>query len=161
MTSGTLKGWHVLVIMLGFFGTTIAVNGAMAFYAISTFAGEDIERPYQRGLEFNKTLTERKREGMLGWSAVIGATRIASGGVNVTVRLADRQGTPQDTLKVSIKLRRPTDANLDRALELQPSGGGEYTGTAGKLEPGAWDVIATATTGSSTTFEAQRRIVLK
>ena len=40
-TKGELKGWHVLLIILGMFGVVFAVNGYMIYKAITTLSGEE------------------------------------------------------------------------------------------------------------------------
>ncbi|MEQ1868253.1 MAG: FixH family protein, partial [Micropepsaceae bacterium] len=66
-----LKGTHVLIALLAFFGVTLAVNIALATYAISSFSGEDVAKPYQQGLDYNKALEARAAQRDLGWSASI------------------------------------------------------------------------------------------
>jgi nitrogen fixation protein FixH len=154
-----LKGWHVLVMSLAFFGVTIAVNVALAVYAIGTFSGEDVAKPYAQGLEYNRTLEARAAQAALGWSATIEAVR-ENGGAAISAHIADRDGTAKSALTVEALLRRPTDARLDRTIELVASGDGNYRAVAADLAPGAWDVVIRAKSGD-TAFEAERRVVLK
>ena len=158
MTS-ELKGWHVLVIILGFFGITIAVNIALAIYAIDTFSGEDVPTPYVRGLEYNRTLEARAAQESLGWTASIEAAGEKSGAA-ISVRIEDRNGQTKSALTVEATLRRPTDAHFDRTIDLVPAGGGYYKAVASGLAPGAWDVIVHARS-DGVAFEARRRVVLK
>jgi nitrogen fixation protein FixH len=153
-----LKGWHVLLMMLAFFGVTIAVNAAFTVAAIGTFSGEDVSKPYLRGLEFNRTLEARAAQAALGWKATIG-TEAESGGAAISVHILDRDGGPKSTLSVEATLRRPTMAGLDRSITLEPAGEGKYRAVVAGLQPGAWDVIVRAT-GAEGAFEAERRVVL-
>ncbi len=157
--SGELKGWHVLAMMLAFFGITIAVNIMLTVYAIGTFSGEDVPTPYLRGLEYNRTLDARAAQAALGWSATIEAAR-ESGGAAIAVHIIDRDGAAKSVLTVAAVLRRPTDANLDRTITLTPSGGGNYQAIVRGLAPGAWDIVVQAKDGG-VAFEAERRVVLK
>ena len=154
-----LKGWHVLVIMLAFFGVTIAVNVAFTVYAVGTFSGEDVSKPYLRGLEYNRTLEARAAQSALGWSATIDAVR-GDDGATVSAHIADRDGQAKSALTVEALLRRPTDARLDRTIELASVGEGNYRAVAAGLPSGAWDVVVRATY-RETVFEATRRVVLK
>jgi nitrogen fixation protein FixH len=154
-----LKGWHVLVMMLGFFGITIAVNVALTIYAIDTFSGEDVPKPYLRGLEYNRTLEERMAQTALGWNATIEVIR-ENGGAAISAHIEDRNGDARSALSVAATLRRPTDAHFDRTIDLVAVGGGNYEAVASDLAPGAWDVIVRAKS-SGVAFEAQRRVVLK
>lgn len=158
MTS-ELKGWHVLLMMLAFFGITIAVNVVFTIYAIGTFSGEDVSKPYLKGLEYNRTLEARATQSALGWSATIDAVR-ENGGAAISARIADRDGQAKSALSVEAVLRRPTDARLNRTIALVPAGDGKYRAVAADVAPGAWDVIVRAENGD-TAFEAERRVVLK
>ena len=51
---GKLTGWHVLWIMLGFFGLMFTVNGIFLYHAITSFPGEDVKKSYLQGLEIGK-----------------------------------------------------------------------------------------------------------
>ncbi len=157
--SGELKGWHVLAMMLGFFGITIAVNVALTVYAIGTFSGEDVSKPYLRGLEYNRTLDARAAQAALGWTVTIDAAR-ANGGAAISAHVADRDGAAKSVLTVEAVLRRPTDAGLDRTITLTPSGDGNYRTVVADLAPGAWDIVVQAKDGG-VAFEAERRVILK
>ena len=154
-----LKGWHVLAMMLAFFGVTIAVNVAFTVYAVGTFSGEDVSKPYLQGLAYNRTLEARAAQAALGWSATIDAVR-ENGGVSVSARIADRDGQAKSALTVEALLRRPTDARLDRTIELTAIGDGTYRAVTAELPGGAWDVVVRARKGD-VLFEATRRVVLK
>ncbi len=154
-----LKGWHVLVMMTAFFGVTIAVNVAFTIYAVGTFSGEDVSKPYLRGLEYNRTLETRAAQAALGWNATIDAVH-ENDGTAVSARITDRDGQAKSALTVEALLRRPTDARLDRAIELTAIGDGTYRAVAVDLPAGAWDVVVRAKKGD-TVFEATRRVVLK
>lgn len=156
-----LKGGHVLAMLLAFFGVTIAVNVLFTFYAISTFSGEDVTKPYLHGLEYNKTLTARAAQDGLGWSAEIGAMREGDADILVSVRIVGSDGMPRSSLRVEATLRRPTNASLDRTLALEAVGDGLHRAALKDVSRGQWDVIARATSGDGDVFEAQRRIVLK
>ena len=51
--SAPLNGWMVLAMLGGFFAVVFAVNGLMAYDAISTFRGEVAPHPYEDGLAYN------------------------------------------------------------------------------------------------------------
>ena len=155
-----LKGIHVLAVLLGFFGVTFAVNGVFITYALSTFSGEDIPKPYQQGLEYNRTLAARAAQAALKWSASIDVARGEGAGALVTVSIRGADGTPRTGLIVEAVLRRPIDAEFDRTVALEDIGGGSYRGLAEDMAAGQWDVIAKAT-GDRSPFEAERRVILK
>lgn len=156
-----LKGWHVLAMLLAFFGVTIAVNVVFTTYALSTFSGEDVSKPYLRGLEYNKTLAARAEQAKLNWSASIDVVRADSSGTDVTVVVTGANGEALSALDVSATLRRPTDARLDRTLTLTAIGEGRYRVRIDDLAAGQWDVIARVGVTEAPVFEAERRVLLK
>jgi nitrogen fixation protein FixH len=156
-----LKGWHVLAMLLAFFGITIAVNVVFTTYALSTFSGEDVSKPYVRGLEYNNTLAARAAQAKLKWTASIEMVRADSSGADVTVVVTGGNGEPLSALELSAKLRRPTDARLDRDLTLSAIGEGRYRARVDDLAAGQWDVIARVGAAEAPLFEAERRVLLK
>lgn len=156
-----LKGGHVLAVMLAFFGITIAVNAVFAVYAVSTFSGEDVSKPYMRGLEYNRTLAAREAQAKLGWSAEIDAARGGGSSIEVTVKIWASGGTPKAGLTVRATLRRPIDASLDRTIALAAVEAGIYRAVLKDISPGQWDVIVLAKSSEGAVFEAERRIVLE
>jgi nitrogen fixation protein FixH len=156
-----LKGWHVLLMLLTFFGVTIAVNVVFTTYALSTFSGEDVSKPYLRGLEYNKTLTARAEQAKLKWTASIEVVREGVADAVVTVSIAGADGQPVGGLAVTALLKRPTDASLDKTVTLEPLGGGQYRGRVADVAAGQWDVVARAGSDHVPSFEAERRVMLK
>lgn len=62
-------GWHMLVIMVAFFGTIITVNVAMAYLANSSWSGMLSKNTYVASQDFNKNAARAKewaREGFKG-----------------------------------------------------------------------------------------------
>ena len=49
----------VLLALLGFFGTVIAVNVVMMTLAISTMPGMETESPYKAGINYNTEIGAR------------------------------------------------------------------------------------------------------
>ncbi|MEL7028643.1 MAG: FixH family protein, partial [Pseudomonadota bacterium] len=105
-----LKGWHVLAALLSFFGTVFAVNAVFVTQAVRTFPGEQVEKSYLQGLEYNKVLEERAAQTALGWTASLDRAEIADGGLRLAVRVTDANGAPVPGLQVNGVLRRPAAA---------------------------------------------------
>jgi|JI10StandDraft_1071094.scaffolds.fasta_scaffold132035_2 nitrogen fixation protein FixH len=155
-----LKGWHVLVMILAFFGVTIGVNTIFVSYALSTFAGEDVKQPYQKGLEYNDKLASRQAQAALGWQATIAARREKNGESVFVVRLVNAENQPLSALDVDLQLRHPANAYLDRSLKLMPLGDGVYEARVAGLKRGQWDVMASTQSSEKVAFQATRRVVL-
>lgn len=128
-----LKGWHVLLIMLGFFGVMFAVNGVFLFHAITSFPGEDIKKSYVQGLTYNDTLAERAAQADLGWRAEAGVQDN-----QLIVRLRDSEGQPLSNQLVIGELRRLATHQDDQVLTFQPKLNGEYAIEIEPLATGQW-----------------------
>lgn len=155
-----LKGWHVLVMILAFFGVTIGVNTIFVSYALSTFAGEDVKQPYQKGLEYNQKLAGKAAQAALGWQATIAARREKNGESVFVLRLVNAEDKPLSALDVDLQLRHPANAYLDRSLKLQALGDGVYEARLADLKRGQWDVVALTRSTENVAFQATRRVVL-
>lgn len=138
----TVRGWHVLAGMLGFFVVIIAVNVAFAVVAIGSFPGEDVRRSYLQGLNYNRTLAERREQGALGWRA--SASLSADGALDVVLR--DKADAPVSDATIGGELRWPATAQFDRTLRFENVGGGLYRARlAAPLRAGRWRLRARAT----------------
>lgn len=130
-----LRGWHVLLIMLGFFGVIFSVNGVFLYHAITSFPGEDVKKSYVQGLNYNDTLAARAAQAELGWTAEAGLQ-----GQELVFRLNDAEGQPLSNYAVIGEIRRRATTAADRDLVLQAATAGEYRVETGRLEVGQWDV---------------------
>jgi nitrogen fixation protein FixH len=137
VTPFVLRGWHVLAAMLAFFGVVIGVNIAFAVIAVRSFPGEDVQRSYLQGLNYNETIAARRAQAALGWQADAALSRDGEDAV-LTVDLRARDGAPLDGAALTGALRWPTDSRLDHALIFSALGGGRYVARLGALHDGRW-----------------------
>ena len=84
-----LRGRHVLLGLVAFFGLIFLVNGIFIYYALTTFGGGDTSDPYRKGLNYNETVAEAARDAELGWQAQL-TYGTASG--RLMLSLTDRNG---------------------------------------------------------------------
>ena len=155
--TGTLTGRGVLMWLTAFFTLIFATNAFFIVLSVKTFRGEDEQKPYLQGIEYNDTLARRAEQVRLGWHAQASAARLASGDVRIDVALRDRFGRPVASLPLVVELRHPSDENRDRQLTLRMPHTGQYEADAGKLSAGFWDLVVTSN-GPQPSFEATRRI---
>jgi nitrogen fixation protein FixH len=155
--TGRLTGRGVLIWLFGFFSIIFAMNIYFIMVSSRTFRGEDEQKPYLQGVEFNQTLARRGEQHILGWTATITATRLADGQVRIEVTTRDRNGKAVVQAGMSGELRHPADENRDRVLHLNPATPGTYRAELAGVAPGVWDVLIHSTS-DQTPFEAVRRI---
>lgn len=135
-----LKGWHVLLIMLAFFGVMFIVNGIFLYSAITSFPGEDVEKSYAQGLDYNHTLEARRAQEAQGWT--VGAGLDAG---KLIVEVGAMEGQPVSMLDVHATIRRAVTAEEDIVLTLAPAGRrGIYEADVPELTAGRWEILIEA-----------------
>jgi nitrogen fixation protein FixH len=159
-----IKGWHVRVGLLAFFGAVIAVDVGFAIQAYRTFPGEVSATPYEDGLQFNRTLAARAEEKSLGWRAAIQATVLGagsnpgSGRVLLRISIKDAAGLPVRDLKISGRLERPATEAGALAPRFTETGPGIYQAVVPET-PGAWDLTLNARDPAGRAFDAESRLL--
>ena len=153
-----LTGRGVLMWLGGFFGLIFAVNAIFITEAVKTFRGEDEQRPYLQGVNYNQTLARRAEQVRLGWHASIDARRLPQGEVAILVDLHQQGGAPETGASLSGELRHPADENRDVPLRFSQISSGLYEARV-KAASGNWDVLVSSSTGAP--FQASRRLWLR
>ncbi len=141
-SAGKLTGKHVLAIFVGAFGVIIAVNLFMAWSAISTFPGTEVQNSYVASQGFNTRLADQQR---LGWQTRV---EVAEGELRLFVTGAEGVSAAVDTLQAT--LGRATHTRDDRTPDFQRIPGGFAAPV--DLEPGNWNLRLIATAPDGTEF---------
>ena len=119
-----LRGIHIFWGIAAFFGLMIAVQAVFVVQAVRTFPGEEVEKSYLQGIDYNRTLERRNLQQRLGWRAQAGLDEAM-----LVVRLGDASAKPLSGLSVMASIRRP--GGEERELTLVERRPGEYTAEAG------------------------------
>ncbi|MGB3456412.1 MAG: FixH family protein [Litorimonas sp.] len=140
-----LTGKHVLAMMVAFFG--IIVTGSIVFttLAVTSFRGEDVEKSYRQGIDYNRTLESRAAQRTLGWDASVNLVGSAQDRT-LLIQIVDAEGTPLTGLSVEAALRHPVDTDLDRVVPVRMGAGGLARADLSGLS-GQWTLIASASDG--------------
>lgn len=124
-------GAQILVYFILFFGLIAAVNGIFIYVAVNTHTGVITERPYEKGLEYNRVLEKARMQpaliqtasyekGMLRW------------------QLADETGGPLEAAEVIAHITRPVQSGHDFNIRLENRGGGLYEAAPDLPFRGQW-----------------------
>lgn len=148
-------GRHMLVIMLAFFGTIIAVNIGMARLAGSSFGGLVVENSYVASQEFNGRLKQSRQQVALQWTSVL---TIVDG--TIRYRLTDRVGKPVSATSVTIQFRHPSYEAADWNVKLKPTGNGTLEAVHAARD-GTWNVQIDSDVGRKHPYRDVRRITIK
>lgn len=133
-TQKQLTGWHVLAMLIAFFGVIIGVNLLMAYFANSTWSGLVVANGYVASQSFDKDLAKARAQEALGWKV---GFDIAEDRIRLT--FADAEGRKIDNLAITGDLERTVTDKEDQKLAFSPMGSGVYTAPA-TLSPGVWEV---------------------
>jgi len=135
-------GRKMLLIMITFFGVIIAVNGYMAFSAVSTFPGLEVDNSYVASQQFNERASAQRA---LGWES-----EIAYDEGELVLQLQDANGVVLPG-NIVAKIGRPTFAGEDIELTFRLVGE-EYRAEAA-LTPGPWRLFLDATAQDGTLYK--------
>lgn len=125
-------GYHMAMILVGFFGIVIAVNIYMAKVAIGSFGGTVVENSYVASQEYNGWLAEADREAKLGWSVT--AHRDAANSISLAIT---DQGAAGVGFVASATAEHPLGRLPARRLQFVADGAGRYLSTT-SLPEGRW-----------------------
>lgn len=153
-----LPHWIPMVFIAGFL-VVIGVNASLIFFAQDTFSGLDTQNPYERGLDYNKTLAAEAAVERLGWQSKTAIVSASDGTRSLEVRITDRDGRPLSGLKMVAYLVRPSNQGLDVTVEPRSLGDGRYGTTFVLPAPGQWDVRVVARTDDVAWQHSERLFV--
>lgn len=126
-------GRFVLLCFLGFFGVVGTVDFIFVTTALRTHTGVITDKAYERGLDFNKTLSQADYQKSLGFQDVISYEN-----GNLKWNLQDAHGVTIKGLKVKATLIRPVQKGYDFELTLNETQDGSYSAPVQAPLKGRW-----------------------
>lgn len=154
-TQKQLTGWHVLSMLVAFFGVIIGVNLVMAYFANSTWSGLVVANGYVASQSFDKDLAKARAQEALGWKVGFDVTQD-----RIRLTFADAEGRKIDSLAIHGSLERTVTDKEDQKLTFSPMGSGVYTAPAA-LSPGVWEVEVDAQGNGVADYHKIFRFVVK
>lgn len=155
LPSQPLTGRRVLVVILGFFGLVMAMNGVFVWLALSSFSGVTSDTAYVDGLSYNETLAAAEAQKERGWTGVVS---LAEGAV--TLQLTDAQGKAVQGLRLEATIGRPATRIFDQRLILTEAAPGLYVAAAALAE-GLWQVTVLGEDAEGHPFRTEARLWLR
>ena len=137
-----LTGKHVLVITVSAFAVIIAVNLLLAYKAVSTFPGLEVENSYVASQAFD---SDKAAQLALGWTLTP-----SYAGDEVRLAFTDPQGQPVTLGDLSVLIGRPTETQQDVTPRFVRKDG-VYVAQAA-LNAGKWMMQVNATAQDGTAF---------
>lgn len=139
-----LTGWHVLAMFVAFFGVIIAVNITMAWKAISTFPGLEVENGYVASQSFDAEMAAQKG---LKWTL---KPKYDTGSNELRLAFTGADGAPVTVGALSVLVGRTTEAS-DDITPVFAEVDGVYVAPA-KLALGKWMMMVEAHAKDGTLF---------
>ena len=151
MTEATAKpftGWHMLAVTLSFFGVIIAVNIGLAYKAISTFPGLEVDDSYVASQTFDQ---EKAAQEALHWHIKQGYDRAKD---QLRLEFTDVAGQPVTLKDIDVLVGRPTEAAQDQHPTMLQGADGAYVSSS-SLPIGKWMLQITAHAQDGTLYQAR------
>ncbi len=142
MSERQFTGRHAAMVFVGAFGIIITVNVVMAYNAIKTFPGLEVENSYVASQTFD---ARRKAQEALGWTV-----RAEERDGILSLAFTDRNGQPVRVAALDATVGRLTEDQDDFIPDFAFDGTA-YTAPV-ELAPGKWDVRLKATAADGTLF---------
>jgi nitrogen fixation protein FixH len=153
-TSGTFTGWHMLAILVAFFGVIIAVNVTMATFASTSWSGLISKDTYVASQDFNIEAAKAHRwaaEGFKGEFTVHSPT--------LEYRLEGPAAKVERLVQISAIFHRPVGDRQDFTVTLKRTSAGLFT-LQHDLPAGQWIVDLAAIENGETVYHEAERIYI-
>lgn len=148
-----LTGRHVLGITVGAFSIIIGVNLVLAYQAVATFPGLEVQNSYIASQTFD---VEKAEQQGLGWQ-VTPDYDAAAGMLHLAFR--DSDGLAVMLKDINVLVGRPTDVSADMTPEFLRDAG-IYSANA-TLAPGKWMLHVEATAPDGTRFRQRLNLFVR
>lgn len=153
-----LTGAMVLLMLLGFFATIIAVNMVLLGFAIKTFSGREARNAYIAGMSHDRALAAVRAQDARGWVVDAQLTRVETG--RSSIRLERRDVGGQVDLDAIARFEHPADSRQDRSVALLRESASVWSAIA-EVPAGGWDLVIEIGTGQELFFRSRERIIVK
>lgn len=154
-----LKGKHVFLMLVAFFGFIIAVNAIMGWFALRTMPGTEVKSAYQASQGFQKELDKAKEQDARGWKIDGEVTRTPYGDVQILVTAYDKEEKPLVFKQALVIFRHPADSRGDRRADLVVVKPGLYRASIGPEMPaGAWRMMLAMQDQQGIDYKSETRV---
>lgn len=148
-------GKHMLLVLFAFFGTIIAVNLLLSWFAVESWSGLVAKNGYVASIDFKDKREANDLQKKLGWT-----TSLTYSATKLAVEVRDKTGAVIKDLKIVANVRRPTTEKQDIPLAFRFANDGKYHANA-KLAPGQWLLDLRASGDTSERYRKTYRFVIK
>lgn len=148
-------GWFYV-----FFGVIFIMNGIMIYIANTSWTGLDTDNAYQKGLNYNKQLSQKEQQNASGWQAEITFKKTNNKQTgNLYVGISTAEGNPVENVSAIIKIQRPTNSEFDTEYAFETRSDGIFDWPISFPLEGQWD-IKVEVMKEEQIFKAEKRLVI-
>jgi len=151
-----LTGYHVLAMLVVFFGIIFAVNALLVYQAETSWTGRLPGNGYEASIKYNAEAKKARAMLAKGWKAALAVTPDK----RMAITLVTKKGEPVTGLDTKVKLGRPVGYKQDREISLQERKVGVYQ-TKEPLKAGAWRVDAQFLRGGKLVWRVNTEFLVK
>ncbi|NQU62257.1 MAG: FixH family protein [Rhodospirillales bacterium] len=155
-----ITGRMVLFAVAGLFGVFLAANGALVFFALDSWPGLSTDKPYEKGLAYNRTLEAARKQAALGWRSTLSFDGAAKAGTT-RVRIEAPGEAPITGLKARVTFRRPVKEGFDVIVDLKETAPGLYAALTALPLAGNWHAVIEASQNGQFVYRMQHGIFVK
>ena len=148
-----LTGRKVLIITIAAFGVIIGVNVLLAWKAVSTFPGLEVENSYVASQTWD---ADRAAQKALGWTLAADYDHAAQA---LHLVFTDGQGQPAPVSALKVLVGRPTEASDDAWPVFVQNAGSFHAPVA--LGPGKWMLKVEARAPDGTLFHQRLDLLVQ
>jgi len=142
-------------MIAGLFVLVAVVNGALAYFALSSDTGLVTEHPFELGNGYNEVLAAGEAEAALGWNGTVRFVAGAEHAGTVVAEVRNRAGAAIPGLSVTVAIVRPVEPVPPMQVALEPTASG-YAAPVTLPRPGLWELRVTASRGADSYHYVQR-----
>ncbi len=150
--------WIPWYFVMFFVGLTI-LNGIMVTIAVRSYTGTVVSHPYEKGLNYNKTIAAAEAQEARGWKG-----DIRHEGKKLYFTLENESGQPVALKEVKANFFRPTQQGYDFNQVLKFDTVGNYSAEVNFPLPGLWEVqifaLAEDNSAEGKTYQQSTRLVI-
>lgn len=148
-----LTGRKVLAIFVGAFAVIIGVNFFMAYNAVHTFPGLEVENGYISSQHFNE---EKMAQEALGWDV----TASFDGNDKLLLSIIGPDGAPARVKAIEGMLGRATERSDDQTLTFVENADGVHVAQLTPLDYGKWELRFIATAANDVPFRQRIQLII-
>lgn len=146
-------------VFVGGFLTVLIPNGFLLYYSTRQPVALVVDKPYERGIAYNKLLAAAREQAKLGWhaQATVSGFEAAAGTGRIEITVTDDAG-PLAASVVQLTLSRPLEGDSLPVLTLPVEGGIAQASLTG-LRPGQWSARMVVHRGEEHAVLEQRLVL--